>query len=377
MKLEPNRVLYFSIDELKLNSFTLMDVLKSYSEIFGIDLHSEKIILLIDEIQYEKNWDLVLKNLYDTTNIFIIATGSSAVKLKESPDLARRALHKAVYPMTFREYIYLTHNIKIESLFEEVFLNGELDNFKKLYAKVYSKIPDDEAKKYLRIGSLPFALEGDEPDVYEKIYTMLERIIYKDIREVRDFDMETLDKAFRLLYLLSNPKGERYTYEGLSNSLKIAKGTLINLIDVLEKCEILFKIYSYGSMDKKIKKSQKIRFLPIPIKTALWYKTGIILDDVSYGSLLEDTVAFYLYLFSKKRGYSLSYEPKKGGADFVLTSPYGDKIVVEVGKGNKSSKQVLKSMERIGAPKGVVIGNKFGVEDGVVFIPWKGFLLLI
>ena len=32
MKLEPNRVLYFSIDELKLNSFTLMDVLKSYSE---------------------------------------------------------------------------------------------------------------------------------------------------------------------------------------------------------------------------------------------------------------------------------------------------------------------------------------------------------
>jgi hypothetical protein len=48
--------------------------------------------------------------------------------------------------MTFREYIYLTHNIKIESLFEEVFLNGELDNFKKLYAKVYSKIPDDEAK---------------------------------------------------------------------------------------------------------------------------------------------------------------------------------------------------------------------------------------
>ena len=74
VKLEPNRVLYFSIDELKLNSFTLMDVLKSYSDIFGIDLHNEKIILLIDEIQYEKNWDLVLKNLYDTTNIFIIAT---------------------------------------------------------------------------------------------------------------------------------------------------------------------------------------------------------------------------------------------------------------------------------------------------------------
>ena len=101
---------------------------------------------------------MVLKNLYDTTNIFIIATGSSAVKLKESPDLARRALHKAVYPMTFREYIYLTHNIKIESLFEEVFLNGELDNFKKLYAKVYSKIPDDEAKKIFKNWLITFCI---------------------------------------------------------------------------------------------------------------------------------------------------------------------------------------------------------------------------
>ena len=32
---------------------------------------------------------------------------------------------------------------------------------------------------------------------------------------------------------------------------------LINLIDVLEKCEILFKIHSYGSIEKS-KKSRKI-----------------------------------------------------------------------------------------------------------------------
>ncbi|WP_245527625.1 AAA family ATPase [Methanotorris igneus] len=148
------------MNELKLNNITLMDALKSYSEIFGVNLYDEKIILLLDEIQYEKQWDLILKNLYDTTNIFVIATGSSAVKLKESPDLARKTLHKPIYPMTFREYIYLTHNIKIESIFEEVILNGKLDNFKKLYARVYSQITEDEVKKYLRIGSLPLHWKG-------------------------------------------------------------------------------------------------------------------------------------------------------------------------------------------------------------------------
>jgi len=130
-------------------------------------------------------------------------------------------------------------------------------------------------------------------------------------------------------------------------------------------------------MDKKVRKSQKIKFLPVPIKTALWYKMGVVLDEISYGSLLEDVVAFYLYLFSKKRGYSLSYEPKKGGADFVLVSPYGDNIVIKVGLGKKSSKQVLKSMERLGASKGVVIGDGLGVEDDILYIPWKGFLLLL
>jgi len=75
--------------------------------------------------------------------------------------------------------------------------------------------------------------------------------------------------------------------------------------------------------------------------------------DLTITYILEEKVKiiYTYFLFSKKRRYSLSYEPKKGAADFVLTSPYDDKIVVEVGKGNKSSKQVLKSMERIGAPK--------------------------
>ncbi len=377
LKIEPNRVLYFSMDELKLNDINLMDALKAYSEIFGINLYEEKIILLLDEVQYEKHWDLVLKNLYDTTNIFIIATGSSALKLRESPDLARRALHKPIYPMTFREYLYLTKNIKIESLFEEVILNNNLDNFKKVYAKVYSLILEEDVKKYLRVGSLPFALEDDELDVYDKIYTMLERIIYKDVREVRDFNMETLDKAFKLLYLLANPKGERYSYESLANTLEIAKGTLINLVDVLEKCELLFKIYPYGSIEKKVRKSQKIKFLPVPIKTALWHKMGVVIDDVCYGSLLEDVVAFYLYLFCKKKGYNLSYEPKKGGADFILISPYMEKIVIEVGLGKKSSKQVLRSMERVKAYRGIVIGDELKVEDNILHIPWKGFLLLI
>ena len=54
-----------------------------------------------------------------------------------------------------------------------------------------------------------------------------------------------------------------------------------------------------------------------------------------------------------------------------------EKIVIEVGLNKKQSKQVSKSMERVKASKGIVIGNELKVEDNILHIPWKGFLLLI
>ncbi|MFA4669850.1 AAA family ATPase [Pyrococcus kukulkanii] len=45
----------------------------------------EKAIILLDEVQYEEKWDLKLKLLHDEKRFLVIATGSSAIKLKESP----------------------------------------------------------------------------------------------------------------------------------------------------------------------------------------------------------------------------------------------------------------------------------------------------
>ena len=68
--------------------------------------------------------------------------------------------------------------------------------------------------------------------------------------------------------------------------------------------------------------------------------------------------------------------PGKGGADFVLTVD-GRKYVVEVGLGKDRAAQVRRSMERVSADRGIVIGEKFYANDDILSIPWRTFLGMI
>lgn len=86
----------------------------------------------LDEIHYDRKWVLFLKTLYDRTkshkNILVIATGSSALLLQSTPDLARRVIVEKIYPLNFLEYLILKYKkypIKglKQELYEKVFFS--------------------------------------------------------------------------------------------------------------------------------------------------------------------------------------------------------------------------------------------------------------
>ncbi|NJE77104.1 ATP-binding protein [Thermococcus sp. ES12] len=359
-KTNPNHVLYLPLDRLQAFGLNLLDVVEAYKRM----IKPEKAVILLDEVQYEDNWDLKLKLLHDEKRFLIVVTGSSAIKLRESPDLARRALHKELFPMTFREYYRLKIGESLPGLMWEI-LNLE---------EIEIPLLREEIVEYVKVGSMPLSLEMEEWEVYERLITMLDRVVYRDLREAHEFDAETLDKAFSLLYLMANPKGERFSYEKLSKTLGLAKGTVIKLVDALEKAGLVQKIPTHGSLSKNIRKNPKIKFLAVPIKSALLYKAGININkEEVFASLLEDVVAFYLYLIAKVKMGKLSYEPSKGSADFVLEVG-GGKVVVEVGLGKEKKGQVERTMERVGAEKGIVIGRRYKVDERVAFYPWQVFV---
>ncbi len=356
----PNNVLYLSLDRLRALGLELLEVINAYRRL----VQPKKAVILLDEVQYERDWDLKLKLLHDEKRFLIIATGSSAIKLRESPDLARRALHRELFPMTFREYYLLKTGREIPELMGRI-LRGQ---------EVPMPPVTEDVELYVRAGSMPMILEMDEREVYERLSTMLDRVIYRDLRDVHEFDTETLDRAFDLLHLLATPKGERFSYEKLSKTLGLAKGTVIKLVDALEKAGLVQRISPCGSLSKARRKSPKIKFIAVPIKSALLFGSGFSLGkrDV-FASLLEDTVAFYLFLLAKSRNGKLCYEPGGGGADFVLELG-GEKIVIEVGLGKIQRKQVERSMDRLNARRGLVLGGKYELGERIVFYPWQMFV---
>ncbi|MEK7376206.1 MAG: hypothetical protein AABZ57_03440 [Candidatus Margulisiibacteriota bacterium] len=101
--------------------------------------------------------------------------------------------------------------------------------------------------------------------------------------------------------------------------------------------------------------------------------------DVYQGSLLEDIIGMYLNRTLPQFGeFALSYDVAEGGADFIISIGM-QKIVLEVGAGKKSYKQIIKTKEKIKPKYSLVISNnelEYSEEYGAVKIPLKYFLLM-
>ena len=354
-----SEVIYIPVDELSLLGFSLYEAIEKYIELF----RPERPVILLDEVHYDKKWDLTLKVLHDRMEYFIIATGSSALRLKESPDLARRARHIEVKPLTFLEYLHLRGE-KVERIGLEALFEFDEDLLRKA---LWKGLKYGECERYLRVGSLPVALELPEREAYEAIFTLVERIVYRDLKEVRNFDASTLDSAMRLLFVLANPKGERFSYERLSKTLGVSKSTVMELVRAFVRSGLLIEIPPAGSLTKKVRKSPKLKFLSPSMRASILNK----FESVDEAALLEDAVALYLHSAGR-----LEYDPGKGGADFLLIRN-GKRYVIEVGLGKDDRSQVKKSIDRLKAEKGIVIGREFEVGDDILMIPWWSFLALV
>ena len=95
----PNNVLYISFDDLNdLVECNIRQMVEVYlKNIFHANLRNldEKVFIFVDESQIDKKWASSGKVIYDKSyNIFMIFTGSSALHLERSDDLARRMRKK-------------------------------------------------------------------------------------------------------------------------------------------------------------------------------------------------------------------------------------------------------------------------------------------
>lgn len=389
------RLLYISLDEVTtLLGSNLAETLEAFESILGKSFEKleEPVFIFVDEAQYDPNWGVALKTLFDKTKkVFILTTGSSAISLQANTDIHRRAFFNKLYPLSFTESQNLKHEIKIpeelsHKLKQAVYFSkntGEiyksLSLLKSEVLQYWSRVDKYEIQNYLINGTLPFALGMETTRGYESILGLLDKMIAKDIESLKLFDAQTVANIKRLLFLLADAN-DVLSVSKLPNLVGIGSSiTIQRVFSVLEQAELLIRIPPYGSQKSRITKPSKYLFMSPSIRMAL---LGLVGKETSMqtrmGKLLEDAVGLHLRHELKEQG-EIAYDQATGGADFILQMTNQKEIVIEVGMGKKDLTQVKNTMEKIKSDIGILISDnelEYHQKEKIISLPLQYFFLM-
>lgn len=394
--------IYLDVSRLSAEGITLTEFFNYYQEVNNIrfvDLR-KKLLLLLDEVHYDENWGLFLKNVFDATkkhkNILVIASGSSALKIKLNPDLSRRSLLEELYPLKFNEYLILKNNVYPQSglsdnLIETLLSSKnakELFDFYQYYQKevsaYFSKLPPNIEEEYLYFGGFPFVLrlENKKSIVFELVSGVIDKLIIKDLLAMKRFSSDTISKIKDLLYLIAS--SDSTDIDKLCRTLKLDYRTVRGVLDALILSGVIVEVKSYGQKFVRVRKPIKFLFISPSLRISIL--NGVVPPEVK-GKILEDYLALiFTKDFQRKakeyRDIEVMYDSSSGGADFVLRVGKDKKIIIEIGFGkeNEGVKQIKNTGNTInGYDYGIVISKKGNLElldDKIIKVPFDFWLAI-
>jgi len=390
-----SNVLFLSIEDSKnLFDVGIAELMSAYEDILGNNLESAKepILIFLDEIQSDPKWAITLKSLFEkTSNVFFCCTGSSALILQTTTNLARRAVFEKMPPMCFTEFEMIKNEIyppKLkEKIRQDIYFSKDADEaysgLLKLQPAVnqyWSKVNRADIKKYLSYGTLPFSfMMPNETAVYDSISLLIDKIIKSDLPMLGSFDKETLGVAKRILFAIA--ENDITSLNVLEERFQINRLTIANILDAFEKAELLIRIPAYGSNMTIAKKPNKYLFMAPAIRMSFFYFTG---QESTYhtrqGKLLEDSVGSHLYReFILRSQGAIRYDSAQGGADFILQILNSRQIIIEVGMGEKDKKQITNSAKKIKSNYNLIFSEselKIDSILNILFVPLDFYFLM-
>jgi hypothetical protein len=390
-----SNVLFLSVeDSMNLFNAGIAELMIAYESILGFNLESvkEPVLIFLDEIQSDPKWAISLKSFFEkTSNVFFCCTGSSAIILQTTTNLARRAIFEKMPPMCFTEYEMIKNNIFPPKLKDKIRqavyfskdANEAYHSLLQLQPQVnqyWSKVNRADIKEYLSYGTLPFSfIMPNETAIYDSISLLLDKIIKLDLPALGSFDTNTLGVVKRILFAIA--ENDTTSLNLLEKTFGINRLTIANIFDALERAELLIKIPAYGSNMSAAKKPNKYLFMSPAIRMAFFYFTGQANTYLTrQGKLLEDSIGSHLYReFILRRDGAIRYDSAQGGADFILQIQNKKQIIIEAGMGAKDKKQIINSMKKIKADYGLIFSaSELNVDPdlNIVSVPLDYYFLM-
>lgn len=260
-------------------------------------------IVFIDEVQYVKTSGQKLKYIYDTINVKLIISGSSATEL---------SLNSVQY-LVGRILIFSLHSLSFEEFLQ--FRDEKLYNIykKKLFSKeIYDKI-NTYIEEYILFGGYPRVVtEKDKEKKKEILKNIFNTYLLKEISEILQFKEHRVIE--KLVYFVSTQISGVINYEDLSQKVGTTQYEIKNALSILEKTFICsFSTNYHTNKQTELVKSPKVFFYDTGLRNSI---INLYEKELIQGDLYENFIASQLL----RKEIPLKYWRTKSGAeiDFII-----------------------------------------------------------
>jgi len=318
---------------------------------------SQKVYLLLDEVQEVENWEKCVNSLFENRNVDIYVTGSNSKMLSSeiSTFLTGRFVLIPVFTLSFLEFM----------------------EFKKTYfPEPAEKSKDEYFDLYLKSGGFPFIAKTNhtQEENYQIIDGIYSTVVTRDIS--RRHNISNLEMFNRVVRFIIENLGKNFSAKTIFDFFKsqhrsVSIETIYNYIAWLEEAFIVYRCNRYDIQGKEILKTQEKYYL-----SDIGFKYSQFgYSPKSVASVLENIV----YLELRRRGFSVYigklYDKE---VDFVAVR-HEQKIYVQVCRTlPEDSDREIGNLKAIkdNFPKYVVTmdSSVCGIEDGIKIVHVKDFL---
>lgn len=200
-------------------------------------------LVVLDEAQQIENIGRILKILVDEfPTMQVIATGSSSFTL----------VNQAAEPLTGRMYRFELYPLALQEL------SGD---------QGYSAV-EPRLDFLLRFGAYPSIVDLSEQEARIELDELVSNYLYRDALAFVGMSKSTV--LIKLLELLARQIGQEISYQEIGQALGVDRRTVVNYVDLLEQCFILFRLGAFSrNLRKEVAKSVKIYFYDLGVRNSL------------------------------------------------------------------------------------------------------------
>ncbi len=328
-----DRALYVSLDDLWFSRHSILEV-ASYLYDHGFT-H-----LFIDEIHhFGKNWQLLVKNLYDQfPKLNIVYSGSSMLKLEEGKgDLSRRLMTYELKGLSFREFLAFEGIKAVAPIgFDEL-----LADHRKLAARITTGIKIIPLfERYRESGYYPFYREPGS-GYGLRVKETVNKILEVDYPAVEQVSQETIMKAKKMLMVIAESVPQQPNMKRLYAELETDRNQGLKMLSALDRAGLLALVPPKGETLKNLSKPEKIYCGNANLMYALASRVsiGTVRETLFFDQVRKDHKVVYSGVGDFCVDGKWTFEIGGAGKGFDQIKDIPDSFVVcddmEVGIGNK------------------------------------------